>query len=77
MKSKIPQFAASTSTIHAIQCAVMMVSFVCTIALTQKLWDANIIGIVRYGTHVSVQVIGASIILYLMLSPEVAISAYR
>jgi hypothetical protein len=77
MKSKIPQFVADIGTIHSVQCVVMVVSFACAISLTQKLCDDNKIGSVRFSTHATAQFIGTALILYLMLSPELAISSYR
>ena len=77
MKANIPQFVASDSSIHGVQSVLMLVSFACSMALTQKLCDDNRIGPVRFGSHALIQGIGAFLTLYLMLSPEVAISAYR
>ncbi|KAL9190297.1 hypothetical protein ACHAXT_007508 [Thalassiosira profunda] len=77
MKSGLPQFVADWGTIHAVQFVVMVTSFACTISLTQKLCDDNRIGPVRFGAHAAVQTIGTALILYLMLSPELPISAYR
>jgi spore cortex formation protein SpoVR/YcgB (stage V sporulation) len=77
MKSRIPQFVASWDAIHSVQCIVMLVSFAGSLALTQKLCDDNRVGTVRFGTHAAVQAIGTAIILYLMLTPELAISSYR
>ncbi|KAL3763255.1 hypothetical protein ACHAWU_008958 [Discostella pseudostelligera] len=70
MKSSIPQFAASSSAVHAAQSLIMMTSLIGAISLTQKLCDDNKVGIVRYLAHATVQVVGAFDILYLMLSPD-------
>ena len=70
MKSSIPQFAASSSAVHAAQSLIMMTSLIGAISLTQKLCDDNKVGIVRYLAHATVQVVGAFVILYLMLSPD-------
>lgn len=77
LKSKIPQVVATQDIIHSVQCAVMLVSFACTIALTQKLCDDNKIGPVRFSAHVVVQAVGMALTLYLMLTPDLEISAYR
>jgi len=73
----IPQAVASQDLIHSIQVVVMLASFACSVALTQKLCDDNRIGPVRFGSHAAVQFIGTVLTLYLMLSPELAISSYR
>ena len=77
LSSRIPQFVASTSAIHITQACVMVISLMGALSLTQKLCDDNKIGIARFGAHATVQVIGAALVLYLMLSPELSISAYR
>eukprot|EP00985_Skeletonema_marinoi_P032572 scaffold39178_cov220-Skeletonema_marinoi.AAC.9 len=76
-RDSIPQYVFDTSTIHAVQVSVMLVSYIASVALTQKLCDDNRIGPVRFGTHAVTQSIGAAITLYLMLSPEAIVSAYR
>ena len=77
IKSKIPQFVAEWDTIHTVQSVVMVTGLFCTVALTQKLCDDNRVGPARFGAHTAVQMIGTFGILYLMMSPELSISAYR
>jgi hypothetical protein len=77
IKSNIPQFVASSSSVHVVQSVVMMASLIGAVSLTQKLCDDNKVGFVRYLAHATVQSIGAAAILYLMLSPELSISSYR
>ena len=77
LEESIPQFSFDTSTIHAVQSVVIIVSYIASVSLTQKLCDDNRIGPVRFGTHAFTQSIGAAITLYLMLSPEAVVSAYR
>lgn len=78
MKSKIPQFVASSNVIHSLQTGVMLCSFVAAVSLLQKLCDDNKIGFVRFGTHAALQAIGTALALYLMLSPELqSFSDYR
>ena len=78
MKSKIPQFVASSNVIHSLQTGVMLCSFVAAVSLLQKLCDDNRIGPVRFGTHAALQAIGTALALYLMLSPELqSFSDYR
>ena len=73
----IPRAVASQDLIHSIQAVVMLVSFACSVALTQKLCDDNRIGPVRFGSHSAVQFLGTAVTLYLMMSPELAVSSYR
>ncbi len=73
MKSSIPQFVASSSAVHAVQSVIIVTSLIGAISLTQKLCDDNKVGIVRYLAHATAQVVGAFVILYLMLSPELPI----
>ena len=77
LQSKIPQFVGDIRLVHGLQCGVMLFSYVAALSLTQKLCDDNKIGAVRYGAHALVQTIGTVLTLYLLLSPEASISAYR
>ncbi len=77
LRDSIPQYVFDTSTIHVVQASVMLMSYIASVALTQKLCDDNRIGPVRFATHAVTQSIGAAITLYLMLSPEATVSAYR
>ncbi|KAL3816035.1 hypothetical protein ACHAXA_010340 [Cyclostephanos tholiformis] len=72
--AKIPQFIASDASIHTVQGLLMIGSIGATLSLTHKLCADNNIRSVRFGAHATVQVIGALFTLYLMLSPELAIS---
>jgi len=77
LQTKIPQFVGDIRLIHSLQCGVMLFSYVAALSLTQKLCDDNKIGVVRFGAHALVQTIGTFLTLYLLLSPEASISAYR
>lgn len=77
IKSIIPEVVAEWDTVHTVQSVVMVTSLFCTVALTQKLCDDNRIGPARFGAHTAVQMVGTVGILYLMMSPELSISAYR
>ncbi|KAL7535221.1 hypothetical protein ACHAXR_006354 [Thalassiosira sp. AJA248-18] len=77
LRENIPQYVFDASTIHVVQCLVMLVSYIASIALTQKLCDDNRIGPVRFGTHAITDSVRAAITLYLMLSPESIVSVYR
>jgi len=77
LQSKIPQFVGDIRLVHSLQCGVMLFSYVAALSLTQKLCDDNKIGAVRYGAHALVQTLGTFLTLYLLLSPEASISAYR
>lgn len=66
----LPQIAASTEAVQAVQALLMIGSLPLSIGLTQKLCDDNKIGGVRFGLHSAIQVFGAAVTLYLMLSPN-------
>lgn len=71
--ARIPQFVVSDSSTHIVQLFVMIASLGATLSLTQKLCADNNIQSVRFGAHATVQVFGAMITLYLMLSPDLAL----
>ena len=77
LRDSIPQFVFDTNTIHVVQASVMIASYLASVFLTQKLCDDNRVGPVRFATHAITQSVGAAITLYLMLSPEVIVSAYH
>ena len=77
MKSNIPHIVASPGVVHSVQSVLMIASLVGACSLTQKLCDDNKVGLVRYLAHATVQIFGAAVVLYLMLSPELPISSYR
>ncbi len=72
--ANIPQFDADDASIHFVQFIIMIGSLGATLSLTHKLCADNNIRSLRFGAHATVQVLGAMFTLYLMLSPELAIS---
>lgn len=64
----LPHLSASTEVIKAVQALLIVGSLPLTFGLTQKLCDDNKIGGLRFGLHTMIQVAGAAVTLYLMLS---------
>ena len=64
----LPQIAASTDIVRAVKAILVIGALPFSIGLTQKLCDDNKIGGVRFGLHAAIQIIGAAVTLYLMLS---------
>lgn len=68
----LPQIAASTDVIQAVQAVLVAGSLPVSIGLTQKLCKDNNIGGIRLGSHVVIQVALAASTLYLMLGSNTA-----
>lgn len=73
--NNLPQIVASPEVVHATQVLIVAGSLPFSIALTQKLCDDNKIGGIRFGLHAAIQVAGAALTLYLMLSPNPLMTA--
>lgn len=70
----LPHLSASNEVIHAVQALLIVGALPLSIGLTQKLCDDNRIGGLRFGLHAMIQVAGAAVTLYLLLSSSQALA---